>query len=266
MSAIESATITSPELIKKIPLVECFGPTVQGEGPATGMITYFLRFGLCDFRCTQCDSMHAVDPKIVQANARWLTQDEIFQELRSAKAKHPASVKRVVLSGGNPAIHDLKRLVTLLHDSYWDVHVETQGSVWRPWLAMADQLVVSPKGPGMGVVHDIADLDKFFDALYHSPPVKFALKIPIFDQRDIEFAVQLSTRYPRFNNRAELYLSLGNPYPPGYKYEHFPENLALNLLDHYKLLLEDVMLEPELRHARFTPQMHVLLWGNKHGV
>ena len=55
------------------PVVEIFGPTVQGEGPDAGVPAYFVRFGGCDFRCSWCDSMHAVDPAEVRANAERLT-------------------------------------------------------------------------------------------------------------------------------------------------------------------------------------------------
>ena len=39
-----------------------FGPTIQGEGPLMGTKTNFIRLAGCDYRCTWCDSMVAVDP------------------------------------------------------------------------------------------------------------------------------------------------------------------------------------------------------------
>ena len=47
-------------------VVETFGPTIQGEGPYAGRVCHFVRFGGCDYRCTWCDSMHAVDPGLVR--------------------------------------------------------------------------------------------------------------------------------------------------------------------------------------------------------
>ena len=69
-----------PKVDKKLPLMELFGPTIQGEGTVIGQQTYFLRFGLCDYKCRMCDSMHAVDPRLVKANATYLTQAEIFEQ------------------------------------------------------------------------------------------------------------------------------------------------------------------------------------------
>src|SRR3954470_4973626 len=82
------------------PVVEVFGPTVQGEGPDAGIPAYFVRFGGCDWRCTWCDSMHAVDPAEVRAHAERLTATEIVDRLRAL----PPGPGLTVLSGGNPAL------------------------------------------------------------------------------------------------------------------------------------------------------------------
>src|SRR4051812_39689210 len=70
---------TSPAAV---PVVEIFGPTVQGEGPDIGRPAYFVRFGGCDFRCSWCDSMHAVDPAQVRAGALQLQPAEILARIR----------------------------------------------------------------------------------------------------------------------------------------------------------------------------------------
>src|SRR6476661_4406823 len=97
-SGIHGLTIAKAN--KPIPLMEVFGPTIQGEGLVIGQQTYFLRFGLCDYKCVMCDSMHAVDPHRVKANAEWLTQEEILNKLGSIYK--PNSTRWVTLSGGNP--------------------------------------------------------------------------------------------------------------------------------------------------------------------
>jgi 7-carboxy-7-deazaguanine synthase len=47
------------------PVVEVFGPTIQGEGALAGLPTLFVRFGGCDYRCSWCDSLLAVLPEQV---------------------------------------------------------------------------------------------------------------------------------------------------------------------------------------------------------
>ena len=38
----------------KIPLIECYGPVMQGEGYLIGRPTWFIRTGACDYRCHYC--------------------------------------------------------------------------------------------------------------------------------------------------------------------------------------------------------------------
>ena len=54
----------------------------------------------------------------------------------------------VVITGGNPAMYDLERLVTLLTLMGKTVHVETQGTIRQGWLRLADLVTISPKANG----------------------------------------------------------------------------------------------------------------------
>lgn len=264
---------------KKIPLVEVFGPTVQGEGAVIGMQTFFLRFGLCDYRCVKCDSMHAVDPIQVKKNAKWLTQEEIFTGLERHRLKQAPdynSTRWVTFSGGNPCIHDLTNLVERLHSSGYSVQVETQGTLCPDWLKMCEVVCVSPKGPGMGEKLEIEKLDHFIDELAHLN--QFYLKLVVFDERDLETARMLYERYVNVDHefpvlrKQQFFLSLGNPWPPG-TVDNFNMSgtvtgftLRDRLIERYESLLNDIMHDKSLCNVRFLPQLHVLLWGNKMGV
>ena len=85
---------------KTFPVIEIFGPTIQGEGAEAGLPTHFVRLGGCDYRCSWCDSLHAVLPEY---RGRWtkLSAGEIL-----AQVYHLAPPPMMItLSGGNPAIH-----------------------------------------------------------------------------------------------------------------------------------------------------------------
>ena len=158
---MESATIMRPaapeaELIgkdKKHPVVEIFGPVLQGEGPLAGSKTMFVRFGGCDYRCAKCDSLHAVIPAAVKKHARRLTPQEIADEL-IPKAK-ATGTPWVTFSGGNPCMHDLNMLISLLAGAEMAVAVETQGTLAPTWLKRCQMIVVSPKSPGLGEYHNL---------------------------------------------------------------------------------------------------------------
>lgn len=252
-----------PEHDKKIPLVEMFGPTIQGEGAVIGQQTYFMRFGLCDYKCTMCDSMNAVDPQQVRANAQWLTEGEIADKFILEKWKTD-STRWITLSGGNPCIHDLSALVSGLGKLGFKFAVETQGTKCPEWLANCEIVTCSPKGPGMGEETDFEVLDKFIDPLKYHVGLNF--KVVLFDQRDLEFAKMIYERYQQYE--VPFYLSLGNPFPPG---DHRP-NVKMSHQEHmsalvsqYRVILEDVFTDPILSQMRFLPQWHVFVWGNEKG-
>lgn len=258
---------------KKIPLVEVFGPTIQGEGALIGQQTYFLRFGLCDYRCVMCDSMHAVDPRQVRQHAEWLTQQEIAERLQTGRLHSaPNSTKWVTFSGGNPAIHDLQDLVNTLQADGWKIAVETQGTLAPDWLSDCDIVTVSPKGPGMGEKFE----PEVFDAFLDDVTTKLNIKVVVFDERDLEFARMLYERTNIVGNYdLPYYLSLGNCWPPGYKSHdplppHNPHTsanteLVERLVTNYKRLWEDIQDDQILSHMRFLPQLHVFFWGNERG-
>lgn len=268
-----------PPVEKKIPLVEIFGPTIQGEGSIIGQQTYFLRFGLCDYRCTMCDSMHAVDPKQVKANAQWLPQEEIADRLEDYRAKiAPNSTRWVTFSGGNPLVHDLYPLVKHLHTLGWKISVETQGSLFDPWIYYVDLLTISPKGPGMGETCDLPTLDKFIDHIGRSAVGnRTSIKIVVFDERDLEFARMIAERYWIVHQLdIPFWLSLGNPWPPGFNSDDpLPEKPQLSesdpehverLVTRYKQLFNQIKDDKLLSRMRFLPQWHVIVYGNKQGV
>jgi 7-carboxy-7-deazaguanine synthase len=236
-----------------LPVIEIFGPTVQGEGPDTGRPAYFVRFGGCDFRCSWCDSMHAVDPAQVRAGSRHLEPDGILSELRALRA----GPNLVVLSGGNPALLDLGPLIRRFHDENLEVAVETQGSRWKPWLAEVDCLVVSPKGPssGMDTSEHRRALERFMRQAQQAG-ARPALKAVIFDEDDLEYARGLASKWPDL----PLHLSTGTDV--GLDDE---ETLAL-LLPRLRWLSETVAADGQLRRARVGAQLHVLAWGTRLGV
>ncbi len=244
-------THSSPQDLT-FPVVEIFGPTVQGEGPDAGRPAYFLRFGGCDYRCSWCDSMHAVEPALVRRAER-LSTSELVARLQ----ERPSGPDLVVLSGGNPALLELGPMVEQLHHLDMQVAVETQGTVWRDWLADVDRLVVSPKPPTSGMVNEqhAAQFTGFMSRAI-STGVGLALKIVVFDVDDLDWAQQIASAY----SQIPLYLSAGTDVGVS------EERTIQRLRDRYRWLCEAVSTSAALRHARVLPQLHVIAWGTALGV
>ena len=98
----------------KIPVLEVFGPTIQGEGRVIGRKTMFVRTAGCDYRCSWCDSAFTWDGS-AKEDIRLLTAEEIYEELLEVGGNH---FNHVTISGGNPAlIKGIQDLVCLLYTS-----------------------------------------------------------------------------------------------------------------------------------------------------
>jgi 7-carboxy-7-deazaguanine synthase len=240
--------------VTAVPVVEVFGPTIQGEGELAGVPTAFVRFGGCDYRCTWCDSLFAVLPDDVRAAPR-LDTDEIIRALDAL----PGAPEWVTLSGGNPALLELGELVSRLHASGRSVTVETQGSVWRDWLAGVDLLTVSPKPPssGMATPEHESESAQFLESAAQAG-AHVVLKVVVFDEDDYAWASALRNRH----SRLPFHLSCGTDPPEG---ETSHTEALAGVSQRYRWLCERAARDPAMDGARILPQLHVLAWGHQRG-
>jgi 7-carboxy-7-deazaguanine synthase len=239
--------------VSRFPVIEIFGPTLQGEGPDAGLPCFFVRFGGCDYRCRWCDSLHAVDPASVRQGARHLSTSEIVAEVESLGP----GPKRLVLTGGNPALLALADLVESFHRNGFEVAVETQGSRWKPWLEATDQIVASPKPPSSGI--DQGNVLTGFAAFMSAAEqgrAALAIKIVIFDEADLAFARAVHAEYPG----VPFWLSVGTDCD-------LSDNDALRALSaRYQWLWRAAARCDDLANVRVLPQLHVVAWGQRLGV
>ena len=231
-------------------IAEIFGPTIQGEGSLIGEPTVFVRAGGCDYRCSWCDSLHAVDSAF---RAEWtpMTSEQIWAEVKHLSGDTPLVIS---LSGGNPAIQDFSGLIALGKAEGYRFVCETQGSVAREWFSDLDTLVLSPKPPSSGETVDWALFEDCISAAKGAPNI--VVKIVIFDDIDYAWAKEASDRLPDL----PLYLQPGNP-------QVDPDTAVAveDVTDRLLWLVEKATADKWYR-PRMLPQLHVLLWGNKRGV
>ncbi|MBB4226687.1 7-carboxy-7-deazaguanine synthase QueE [Rhizobium mongolense] len=233
---------------------EIFGPTIQGEGILIGLPTVFVRTGGCDYRCSWCDTLHAVDSEY-RDQWRAMSVDAIWQEVLRLSGNKPLTVS---LSGGNPAIQPLGPLIERGHSEGFRFALESQGSIAKDWFADLDVLVLSPKPPSSGMETDWRAFEACLKMAAEKP--QLALKIVVFDDRDYLFARTAAARYPTL----PVYLQPGNHTPPPPADEE--ASVDINGIMDRMLWLIDKVTEDRWFEARVLPQLHVLLWGNKRGV
>lgn len=226
---------------------EIFGPTIQGEGALIGRPTVFVRTGGCDYRCSWCDTLYAVESKY-REDWKPMSAEEIFKEVQRLSMGIPLMI---TLSGGNPAIQPFQDLLDLGHAHGYEFCMETQGSVVQEWFADIDVLTLSPKPPSSGMETDFDALNACIDASQGADTV---LKIVVFDEVDYIYARKVAQLYPDI----PLYLQPGN---------HSVDRAfdAEGVMDRMRWLVDKVS-EDLWFDITVLPQLHTLIWGNKRGV
>jgi len=149
--------------IASYPVMEHFY-TLQGEGVHTGRAAYFIRLGGCDVGCVWCDVKESWD---ASAHPQ-MTNVAIAQEASAYEGRV------AVITGGEPAMHDLSALCDALHASGFAIHIETSGA--HPLSGKLDWVTLSPK--------------KFKAPLDGCFAVADELKVVVFHKSDLEWAEQ----------------------------------------------------------------------------
>ena len=114
---------------KSYPIVEIFN-SVQGEGYHTGTPSIFIRFGGCNLQCSWCDTDFSKWDK--------MTVSEIMAVLSKW------DTKRVIFTGGEPAMQKLRPLSDELHSKGYNIAIETNGTIELED-GLVDWICVSPK-------------------------------------------------------------------------------------------------------------------------
>jgi 7-carboxy-7-deazaguanine synthase len=242
--------------LSKIPVMEIFGPTIQGEGMVIGQKTMFVRTAGCDYSCSWCDSSFTWDGT-GKDDIKMMQAEEIWEELTNLGG---AGFSHVTISGGNPALlKNLASLIDLLKENTIKVCLETQGSKWQDWFLDIDELTISPKPPSSKMETDFSILDSIVKRLEGNDSSKHvSLKVVIFDDHDYEYAKGVNLRYPTI----PFFLSVGNDDITTLD----NQDLINRLLKKYDWLITKVMDDQQFTNVKVLPQLHTYLWGNKRGV
>jgi len=115
-----------------LPVMEHFF-TLQGEGYHSGRAAYFIRLAGCDVGCVWCD----VKESWTISASQYLTLDQLLEALSEAATDF------VVITGGEPTMHDLTDLTSVLNKNGFEIAIETAGV--HPLKGHIDWYCFSPK-------------------------------------------------------------------------------------------------------------------------
>lgn len=107
--------------------------TIQGEGHYQGHAAYFIRLGGCDVGCVWCDVKESWD--------EMLHPHHHIEDITKWAARSGGNI--AVVTGGEPAMHDLTMLTAHLRQSGLRTHIETSGVY--PLTGTWDWICFSPK-------------------------------------------------------------------------------------------------------------------------
>lgn len=168
-SMIVSVESSTSNLDTLYPVMEHFY-TLQGEGAYMGQAAYFIRLGGCDVGCVWCDvkeswPVEAHPPMTVAA-------------LIAAAKAYPGRL--LVVTGGEPTMHNLEPLTSAFKEAGFRTHIETAGVnlLTGTW----DWVTLSPK--------------KFKAPLESNCALANELKVVVYNKSDFDWAETYASKVP----------------------------------------------------------------------
>ena len=144
-----------------LPVMEHFY-TLQGEGFHQGRAAYFIRLGGCDVGCVWCDVKES-----------WEEAKHPLYDIATLVGEvKKTATELVVITGGEPLLHNLDELTKELKRAGLHTNIETSGA--HPLSGEWDWICLSPK--------------KFKAPLPGILPLANELKVVIFNKTDFDWA------------------------------------------------------------------------------
>lgn len=220
--------------------------SVQGEGSLVGVPSIFIRTSGCNLRCTWCDTPYA----------SWYPEGADYspEHLIAKAAEFPG--RHVVVTGGEPLIApEVSELTAGLKNAGFHITIETAGTVAPP--VTCDLMSISPKLTNSTPV----DRENGFwitqhERLRYQPTVlrRLMTEHPAYQLKFVVSSPDDLAEVRLICNAIEA-----NP-------QHvilMPEGTSRHLINERSLWLVDIC---KAEGFRFSPRLHIDLWGDRRGV
>jgi 7-carboxy-7-deazaguanine synthase len=220
--------------------------SIQGEGSLIGVPSLFIRTSGCNLRCTWCDTPYTS----WQPEGRDQSPEQIAQTARS----FPAAA-HVVVTGGEPMIAPgIVPLTELLRQAGLHITIETAGTVYLP--VACDLMSISPKlSNSTPHKRDEGRWARQHDRLRYQPDIlrrlmreyPYQLKFVVQDEDDLLEIEEMVGALSAARQQVML----------------MPEGTSREAIRERGLWLAEVC---KTTGYRYSPRLHVDLWGDKRGV
>jgi len=215
--------------------------SIQGEGSLLGVPSIFVRSSGCNLRCSWCDTPYTSwNPE-----GEELSLDRILEQV----ARYPA--EHVVVTGGEPMMApEIAPLTERLRARGLHITIETAGTVFAP--VACDLMSISPKlanstpeGRWAAQHERLRNQPEVLRRLIES--YDYQLKFVVARPEDLDELVQIVSELRAARSKVIL----------------MPEGVGAAGLRERGVWLAEIA---KREGFRFSPRLHVELWGNRRGV
>jgi 7-carboxy-7-deazaguanine synthase len=216
--------------------------SVQGEGSLVGVPSVFVRTSGCNLRCSWCDTPYT----------SWNPEgdDLAIDEILNRAAEFSAA-KHVVLTGGEPMIAPgIVELSGRFRDHGMHITVETAGTVFTP--VACDLMSISPKLSNSTP-----------DGVFRAQHERLRQQPDVLLRLMASYDYQLKFVIAHEEDLDEVCAVVSLLKAPAGKVILMPEGIHADILRERGVWLAELC---KLNGFRFSPRLHVDLYGNQRGV
>jgi len=219
--------------------------SLQGEGSLVGVPSFFIRTSGCNLRCAWCDTPYTS----WRPEGTELSLEQILDEWRAHRARH------VVVTGGEPMIApEIVPLTNRLREAGAHITIETAGTVAPP--VACDLMSISPK---LANSTPPAGAEGGWAARHERLRIQPGVLAELMRRYEyqLKFVVQGAADLEEVR---ALVCQLG---APAERVILMPEGVSPEVLRERSLWIAEACKE---EGYRFSPRLHVDLYGNRRGV
>jgi len=217
--------------------------SVQGEGSLVGVPSIFIRTSGCNLRCVWCDTPYT----------SWapegpdLSLDQILDEVQSYPSRH------VVVTGGEPMIApEIIPLTERLRQIGLHITIETAGTVFKP--VACDLMSISPK---------LSNSTPRGDARWSAQHERLRIDCSVLTQLLARYDYQLKFVVEVPRDLEEVRLLLAQLHAERGRVILMPEGTDRETLRERGVWLTEIC---KTEGFRFSPRLHIDLYGNRRAV
>ncbi len=221
-----------------------FFHTIQGEGKLIGVPSVFFRTSYCNLRCVWCDTPYT----------SWSPENKDMTVAEAVEAIAQYGCKHVVITGGEPfvQIKDLTELCQELDRRRHHITIETNATIFAP--VAAHLISMSPKLRNSNPPGD----NRYF-RMHERGRIRADVIRQFLDQ--CECQVKFVVDQPEDLEEIKM-LQAEIPIPP--------ETIVLmpqGMTPEELVPKQEWLVEICKKHGyRYSPRVHVDIWGNRRGV